>query len=100
MTALKQHMIDAETKAWDALSRYKFVMFGYWAGVWVHLNQIDGRRAPNPFKSAVALAKEVVATPPLCCSYGPHSKCTGGKEKACRKEGGFLQFARHGGDLD
>lgn len=30
---------EAEAKAWDSLSRYKFQMFGYWAGIWVHLNR-------------------------------------------------------------
>ena len=29
----------AERHAWDALARYKFVMFGYWCGIRVHLNR-------------------------------------------------------------
>ena len=29
----------AERRAWDALARYKFVMFGYWCRIWVHLNR-------------------------------------------------------------
>jgi hypothetical protein len=33
---------EAETKAIDSLSRYKFDIFGYWAGIWVHLNRISG----------------------------------------------------------
>jgi hypothetical protein len=60
MTELDRHMADAERKAWDALSRYKFQMFGYWAAIWVHLNQISGARKPNPFKRAVMLARDVV----------------------------------------
>jgi hypothetical protein len=44
---------EAVEKALDSLSRYKFLMFGYWAGVWVHLNQIDDRKEPNPFKHLV-----------------------------------------------
>jgi hypothetical protein len=49
---------EAEAKAIDALSRYKFMMFGYWAAIWVHLNRIEGARRPNPFKAFVQLAKE------------------------------------------
>lgn len=49
---------EAESKAIDSLSRYKFMMFGYWAAVWVHLNRIDGGRRPNPFKSIVRAARE------------------------------------------
>jgi hypothetical protein len=43
----------SERKAIDALGRYKFQMFGYWAGVWVHLNRIIGDGHPNPFKHLV-----------------------------------------------
>ena len=52
---------EAETKAWDSLARYKFVMFGYWAGVWVHENQlmeIWGETDPNPFRELVAAARQ------------------------------------------
>ena len=42
---------EAEIKALDSLSRYKFAMFGYWAGIWVHLNRIIGDRRPSPFRS-------------------------------------------------
>lgn len=47
----------AERKAWDSLAHYKFAMFGYWAGIWVHLNQIEGRARSNPFRDAVHLAR-------------------------------------------
>ena len=49
---------EAEAKAWDALSRYKFMMFGYWAAIWVHLNKISGLKRPNPFKKLVGFAKK------------------------------------------
>lgn len=51
----------AEVKAWDSLGRYKFEMFGYWASAWVKYNQLLPRaqRSGNPFKRAVALAREV-----------------------------------------
>lgn len=49
---------DAEKKAWDALSRYKFQMFGYWAAIWVHLNRISGENRPNPWRELVMKARE------------------------------------------
>lgn len=49
---------DAEREAWDALSRYKFQMFGYWAAIWVHLNRIIGARRPNPWSVLVKQARE------------------------------------------
>jgi hypothetical protein len=48
----------AEKKAWDALSRYKFVMFGYWCAVWVHLNRISGEARPNPWRELVLAARK------------------------------------------
>lgn len=44
---------EAERKAWDSLSRYKFQMFGYWAAIWVHLNRVGGFKKPNPWKPLV-----------------------------------------------
>lgn len=62
----------AEEKAWEALSRYKFQMFGYWAAIWVHLNRIGGFRRSNPWAGLVqgarshrALPARPVATAPL-----------------------------------
>jgi hypothetical protein len=57
LALLTQELDEAERKAFDSLARYKFMMFGYWAGIWVHLNRISGRRRPNPFRDLVALAK-------------------------------------------
>lgn len=55
---LKKDLEEAEKKAWDALARYKFQMFGYWAAIWVHLNRVGAFKLPNPFKDAVALARQ------------------------------------------
>ena len=55
---LLAEMAEAEEKAWDSLARYKFVMFGYWAGLWVHLNRIGHFRRPNPFFRLVTFARE------------------------------------------
>lgn len=54
---LERELEDAERKAHQALARYKFEMFGYWAAIWVHLNRIGGFNLPNPFKDYVALAR-------------------------------------------
>ena len=54
---LAQELHEAETKAVDALGRYKFTMFGYWAGIWVHLNKIEGKKRPSPFRQYVIQAK-------------------------------------------
>jgi hypothetical protein len=54
------HEIDkAEIKAIKALAGYKFAMFGYWAGIWVHLNKIEGKKRPSPFKSLVHAARDL-----------------------------------------
>lgn len=60
MTEIEKHILEAETKALDSLARYKFVMFGYWAGVWVHLNKIEGKKRPSPFKDLVHMARKMV----------------------------------------
>ena len=59
MNDLIFELSKAERKAWDSLSRYKFVMFGYWPGVWVHLNRISGLRRSNPWKKLVKHARTV-----------------------------------------
>lgn len=61
MDKLKQEIQEAEAKALDALGRYKFVMFGYWAGIWVHLNRIEGKKRPSPFRSLVIQARSIQA---------------------------------------
>ncbi len=50
----------AQRKAWDALSRYKFWMFGYWAAIWVHLNRISKAKLPNPWAELVKHSRKVV----------------------------------------
>lgn len=48
---------EAERNAWDSLSRYKFLQFGYWAAIWVHLNRIRGSMLPSPFGALVTVAR-------------------------------------------
>lgn len=57
---LRADLQEAEDKAWDALARYKFQMFGYWAAIWVHLNRVGGFKLPNPFKTTVLLARNKI----------------------------------------
>ena len=56
---LLDEMKNAEKKAIDALARYKFWMFGYWAAQWVLMNRISGLKKPNPFKELVLKAREI-----------------------------------------
>ncbi len=55
---IKESKQEAYESAIDSLARYKFMMFGYWAAIWVHLNNLDTDKQPNPFKSIVDLAKQ------------------------------------------
>lgn len=55
--ALELELDDAARQAWTSLSRYKFLLFGYWAGVWVHLNRLDGGKRPNPWGDLVKIAR-------------------------------------------
>ncbi len=54
---MELELIEAEEKAWSALARYKFMMFGYWAAIWIHLNRISGKRRQNPFANLVQMAR-------------------------------------------
>lgn len=50
----------AERRAWDALARYKFWMFGYHAAAWIKYNGLlpPGQgRAANPFRELVTFAR-------------------------------------------
>lgn len=60
MSDLETELHQAEDKAWRALASYKFMMFGYWAAIWIHLNRIGGFNKPNSFKPLVDLAAEIV----------------------------------------
>lgn len=60
LNELHRHRSEAAEKAIDALSRYKFQMFGYWAGIWVHLNRIIGDNTPNPFREIVHKSREIL----------------------------------------
>jgi hypothetical protein len=59
MTDLIAELDEAERKAIDSLARYKFAMFGYWAGIWVHLNRLSSTKRANPFWSLVREARQL-----------------------------------------
>lgn len=56
---LKEHKQEAYERAIDSLARYKFMLFGYWAAIWIHLNQIDDKKERNPFKSLIDEARKI-----------------------------------------
>ena len=62
-TTIRELMHATAAKAWDALSRYKFWMFGYHAAQWVLLNQLFPARdrQSNPWKPLVRIARDVTA---------------------------------------
>ncbi len=61
--SILREMREAEAKAWDAMSRYKFWMFGYWAARWVAMNRLlNTGRQTNPFRSLVDLARQRTRT--------------------------------------
>jgi hypothetical protein len=59
MSKLEVELNEAERKAWDSLIRYKFMMFGYWAGVWVHLNRVGEFKRANPWRAVIAYADQM-----------------------------------------
>lgn len=54
---LRAELDAAERKAWDALGRYKFWMFGYYAAGWVNVNRIGHFKRPSPFRVLVETAR-------------------------------------------
>ena len=56
---IKEAKAEAFETAIDSLARYKFMMFGYWAAIWVHLNQLDADKEHNPFKELIEKAREI-----------------------------------------
>jgi len=57
---LEAELYQAEINAWRSLAHYKFMMFGYWAAIWVHLNRIGNFNHPNPFLPLVGLSKSII----------------------------------------
>lgn len=49
----------AYARSIDSLSRYKFMMFGYWAALWVLFNQMSPTKQDNPFRAFVQLARKL-----------------------------------------
>lgn len=58
--AIKMKMAEAEQKAWESLSGYKFIMFGYHASRWVNYRELLQEKVPNPFRVLVEEAQAAV----------------------------------------
>lgn len=52
---------EAFERAVDHLARYQFMMFGYWAAIWIHLNTLDDLKETCPFHEIVDTARAVQA---------------------------------------
>ena len=61
MTTLAELKREAFEAAIDSLARYKPMMFGYHAAIWIYLNQIDPNKEPNPFRPLVKHARNIQA---------------------------------------
>lgn len=59
MPRVREAKLDAQHKAIDALARYKFIMFGYWAAIWTYLNNLDDHKDPSPFALLVQEARKL-----------------------------------------
>lgn len=59
--ALEADLADAERKAWDALARWKFWMFGYHAADCIKIKRRLGRSRESFFKELVEIARTVMA---------------------------------------
>lgn len=57
---IREAMVDAERKAWEALSGYKFWMAGYHMARWVNYNALLVKGEPSPFRDAVLLARRML----------------------------------------
>lgn len=68
---IADEMARAELQAWKSLAKYKFMMFGYWAAIWVHLNRISGLKRENPFKDLVSDARKEFKSEELANQF-PH----------------------------
>lgn len=56
---VEAQLAEAEYKAIDSLARYKFMQFGYWAAIWIHLKHMSDRTHASPFKELVDCAKKL-----------------------------------------
>ena len=54
---VKMDLKQVEARAWNALARSRFEMFGYWAAIWVRLNRAGDFKQPNPFKKLAQSAR-------------------------------------------
>lgn len=48
---------ESETKALENLGRHKFMNFGYWAAINVHLRHLESKNRKSPFSTLVKQAR-------------------------------------------
>lgn len=56
---IEQEMYEAESRAWEALSKGQFNKFACSATLWVELNRISGLGKKNPFQNIINVAKGI-----------------------------------------
>ena len=57
---LEADLADAERKAWDALARHKFWMFGYHASDVIKISRRLQLKRASPFKVLVTAARKLM----------------------------------------
>ena len=57
---IRDAMEESQLKALEALSGYKFWMFGYHAARWVNYSHLLDGKQKSPFTRLVALAREML----------------------------------------
>jgi hypothetical protein len=56
---IENEMSDAESRAWECLSKGSYSAFARFASKWNDLNSISAVRKPNPFRKLVDIARSV-----------------------------------------
>ena len=57
--AVDSELARLEMDAWKAPERGDFMLFGYWASMWLKLNKESGLENPSPFDPVVELAHQI-----------------------------------------
>lgn len=104
LDVVQREYAAAREKAWDALRRYKFSNFGYWASRTVFLGQLigqlGGERPANPFRDLVHFARGMPAGSPLPrdARTAGCGRDTGPRREVPREEARQTAGASAGGD--
>ena len=58
---LERAIRESEEKALDNLARHKFMNFGYWSAINVHLRHLEGKNRRSPFSLLVKQARAMIS---------------------------------------